>query len=169
MSEDQVQQKIEDEKEIVKSLEKFEEKQKEVKERIEQKSIEEEPVYEQVDKMIKEGQKKSEIKESLAISSSSPIKAEEDNIKEVENILAEGLDEVFMQLPPSKQSEFKLLGEQTAKQINTLLTQTKVKINKIIELIKKWLALIPGINKFFLEQEAKIKADEIMKIKGKFK
>jgi len=33
-------------------------------------------------------------------------------------------------------------------------------------LIKKWLLLIPGVNKYFLEQEAKIKADEIVKMKN---
>jgi len=28
-----------------------------------------------------------------------------------------------------------------------------------------WLKLIPGVNKFFLEQEAKIKTDEVLKLK----
>ena len=36
---------------------------------------------------------------------------------------------------------------------------------KIIDVIKKWLSIIPGINKFFLEQEAKIKTDKIMELK----
>ena len=33
---------------------------------------------------------------------------------------------------------------------------------KILKLIRSWLKLIPGVNKFFLEQEAKIKTDKIV-------
>jgi hypothetical protein len=47
------------------------------------------------------------------------------------------------------------------------LGQTKIKVNKIIDLIRRWLKLIPGINKFFLEQEVKIKADKIIRLKDK--
>ena len=68
-------------------------------------------------------------------------------------------------MPKSKQREFKGEGEKTAAKINQLMSKTKVNVKKIINLIKKWLSIIPGINSFFLEQEAKIKADEIFKIK----
>jgi len=68
----------------------------------------------------------------------------------------------------SEQKAFKLKGEETVTKINELLSHTKVKVNKIIALIRDWLKLIPGINKFFLEQETKIKADKIIKIKNKF-
>ncbi|MBU0722222.1 hypothetical protein KKA93_02070 [Patescibacteria group bacterium] len=86
--------------------------------------------------------------------------------KQVESILAEDLAEIYLSLAPSKRLEFKIKGEQTANKINQLLTKTKINISKIIKLIKKWLSLIPGMNKYFLEQEAKIKADEIVKIKN---
>lgn len=85
--------------------------------------------------------------------------------KQVEKILQDDLEEVYINLPPNKQKEFKTVGEQTANEINNLLEKAKVKIKKIINLIKKWLSIIPGVNKFFLEQEAKIKTDEIMKLK----
>jgi hypothetical protein len=86
----------------------------------------------------------------------------------IDEILSSGLNEVFLQMNTAQQQEFKQRGEETVTKINGLLSQTKVKITKIIDLIKNWLKLIPGINKFFLEQEAKIKADKIMKIKDKF-
>jgi hypothetical protein len=86
----------------------------------------------------------------------------------IDNILAEGLSEVFLKMKPAEQQKFKKQGEETAAKINLLLSQTKIKVNKIIELIKRWLSIIPGINKFFLEQEAKIKTDKIIKIKDKF-
>ncbi len=86
----------------------------------------------------------------------------------IDSILAEGLNEVFLKMNPKQQSEFKKKGEETVAKINELLGQTKVKVNKIIDLIRSWLKLIPGVNKFFLEQEVKIKADRIIKIKDKF-
>ncbi len=87
--------------------------------------------------------------------------------KEIEKVLEEDLEEIYIKMPPDKQREFKLAGEETVQKINSLLGSAKFKIKKIINLIKKWLSIIPGINKFFLEQEAKIKADEIIKIKNK--
>ncbi len=85
--------------------------------------------------------------------------------KKIENILSKDIEEIYLNMPANKQWEFKRAGEQTAKDINGLLEKTKVKVNKVIGLIKKWLSIIPGVNKFFLEQESKIKADEIIKIK----
>ena len=85
--------------------------------------------------------------------------------KKIESVLSQGLQDIYLNLEPAKRQEFKKAGEETAKKINQLLTKAKVNIGDIINLIKKWLSLIPGLNKYFLEQEAKIKADEIMKIK----
>jgi len=86
--------------------------------------------------------------------------------KQIENVLAKGLTEVYLNLAPAQRQEFKRAGEATARKINQLLLQTKINIGKIIKLIKKWLLLIPGVNKYFLEQAAKIKADEIVKMKN---
>ncbi len=91
--------------------------------------------------------------------------AEKKRQKQIEKILEADLEQIYLNLSPARQKEFKIKGEQTASQINKLLSQVKVKVKKIINLIKKWLALIPGVNKFFLEQEAKIKADELLKLK----
>ena len=86
---------------------------------------------------------------------------------QVENILAEDLADIYLGLTPQKRQEFKIAGEEIAGKISRLLAKTKVNISEIIKLIKKWLALIPGMNKYFLEQEAKLKADEIVKMKDK--
>jgi len=84
---------------------------------------------------------------------------------EVDNILSAGLGETFLNLAPDKQKLFKEEGEKTVKKINILLDAAKVNVNKIITLIRRWLSIIPGVNRFFLDQEAKIKADQIIKIK----
>lgn len=86
-------------------------------------------------------------------------------IQAIENILEEDLGDVYFSLTPQKQQEFKKAGEETAIKISILVQKTKVKAKKIISLIRDWLLLIPGVNKFFLEQEAKIKADKIIELK----
>jgi hypothetical protein len=85
--------------------------------------------------------------------------------QEIDNILSEGLHDVFLKMKADRQKEFKRTGEDTAVKIAVMMDKGKLKVNKVIELIKKWLKLIPGINRFFLEQEAKIKADKIMRLK----
>lgn len=83
----------------------------------------------------------------------------------IDKILSEGLNDIFLGMPPAKQKEFQVKGEETVKKISVLLSETKIQVNKIIDLIKKWLKIIPGVNKFFVEQETKLKVDKIMNIK----
>ena len=86
----------------------------------------------------------------------------------LDSILSEGLAETFLAMPPAQQKIFKEEGEKTVKKINILLDAAKINIGKIAGLVRKWLSIIPGINRFFLDQEAKIKTDKIIKIKNKF-
>lgn len=81
---------------------------------------------------------------------------------EVEGVLAEDLEDLYTKLPPAKQQEFKLKGEEVAKDIRTMIDEGKVKAKKVVQWIKDWLKMIPGVNKFFLEQEAKIKTDKVL-------
>ena len=46
-----------------------------------------------------------------------------------------------------------------------LLGQVKVKIDQIVSVIRRWLMIIPGVNKFFIEQESKIKAQKLLLLK----
>ena len=87
--------------------------------------------------------------------------------QEIDAFLSDGLSETFLAMSPDKQKIFKEEGEKTAKKINILLDATKINLNKIVDLIRRWLSLITGVNRFFLDQEAKIKADKIIKIKNK--
>jgi len=86
--------------------------------------------------------------------------------KEIEDIMSQDVRDMYMQMTPDKQKEFKVKGEETAKEINNMLDRAKFEVGKIIELLKRWLLIIPGVNKFFIEQEAKIKADEIIRLKN---
>ena len=93
------------------------------------------------------------------------IAGREQQTRKIEHVLQDGLKEMYLDMPDSKKQKFKYEGEKTAVKINQLINKTKINIKKIISLIKKWLLIIPGVNNFFIEQEAKIKADEIVKIK----
>jgi len=83
-------------------------------------------------------------------------------IEQLEEILSAGLDDIYQDLQPAAKQIFKVKGEQAAYKIQLLLQGAKVKINEILEIIRGWLLVIPGVNRFFLEQEAKIKTDKII-------
>jgi len=87
-------------------------------------------------------------------------------IRQIENILSDGLEEAYLSMGSSEKRQFKEKGEETARQVQQLLEATKVKVKKIVTLISEWLKLIPGINGYFLEQEAKIKTDRLLKLGG---
>lgn len=82
--------------------------------------------------------------------------------RKIEGILSRGLADLYHRLPPEDKLKFKQKGEETASLIWKAVSRPKVRIRKIIDLIKKWLQTIPGVNRFFLEQMAKIKADQIV-------
>lgn len=85
---------------------------------------------------------------------------------EVEKVMEEGLKDAFKELTPIQRQEFKIKGEETAYKIRDLLRATHVKVKKIVKLIIEWLKMLPGVNRFFIEQEAKIKTDKIIALKN---
>lgn len=87
---------------------------------------------------------------------------------QIEHIMEDGLKDAFLSMTPVQQQEFKIKGEETAILIRESLQSTKVKVKKIIFLLVDWLRLIPGINVFFVEQEAKIKADKLIALRYHF-
>lgn len=92
-----------------------------------------------------------------------PAPAQKDKItQEIEGVLSEDLNDLFLALTPEKRTAFKIAGEETALKIRNMMKSGKVKAKKILDLIQEWLRIVPGVNKFFLEQEAKIKTDKLM-------
>ena len=84
--------------------------------------------------------------------------------KEIETVLTENIAEMYKQLPQDKKSLFKQKGEEIANQISGMIRGGLLEIKKILKMIREWLLIIPGVNKFFLEQEAKIKTSKIQVI-----
>lgn len=85
-------------------------------------------------------------------------------VESIEQVLSEDLTDAFLSLSPEKQAIFKAKGEETAGAIQKLLVNAHANAKKIFSLIRAWLKLLPGVNRFFLEQEAKIKTDKIIRL-----
>lgn len=96
---------------------------------------------------------------------SAPTPAKDPLVARIETILEEDLAEVYFKMTPAEQAAFKKKGEETTTKIQLLLGKASVKAKEILRLIADWLRFIPGVNRFFLEQEAKIKTDKIMRLK----
>ena len=87
--------------------------------------------------------------------------------QKIEKILEENVGDAYSRLSPIAKQEFKLKGEKVADKISILLKSTHIKVKKIFQLILEWLRFLPGVNHFFLEQEAKIKTDRIIALHKK--
>lgn len=97
--------------------------------------------------------------------SARPVAAPKDpTVAAVENVLEEGLGETYLAMRPALQRKFKERGERVAKEIAGMIASLKVNAGKILKLVAGWLKMIPGVNRFFLVQEAKLKTDRLVKI-----
>ncbi|MCX6780446.1 MAG: hypothetical protein NT034_04720 [Candidatus Magasanikbacteria bacterium] len=85
-------------------------------------------------------------------------------VLKIEKILENGLADQYVTLSPIAKQEFKIKGEETAIKIKELLQDTHIKVKKILQLIIEWMKILPGLNRFFLEQEAKIKTDSLVEL-----
>ena len=81
---------------------------------------------------------------------------------DVENLLADDLTDLFLSLPDEKKWAFKQKGEETASKIKNMIQGGKLRVKTVFDLIREWLKMVPGVSKYFLEQEAKIKADKVL-------
>ena len=86
-------------------------------------------------------------------------------LQDIEGVLEEDLLVLYRALSQSQRKQFKSTGERTARNIETLLKKATVTIVEVIRLIRSWLRLLPGVNIFFIEKEAKIKAERILMLK----
>ena len=86
--------------------------------------------------------------------------------QDIEDILAEDLKELYASLSPQQKLHFRKEGEKTAARIEILLKSVRIKISEILKLIRAWLSILPGVNKYFLEKEVKIKTEHILELKN---
>lgn len=101
---------------------------------------------------------------ALPQSRPTPVPMNDPIQKEVELVMSENIAEIYKQLPADRKTQFKQKGEEVAAKITAMIKGGLLQIKKILHMIRDWLHIIPGVNKFFLEQEAKIKTDKIQEI-----
>ncbi|MBU1629885.1 hypothetical protein KKD88_02295 [Patescibacteria group bacterium] len=80
----------------------------------------------------------------------------------IEKIMENDLGGLYAELPENAKPLFRKKGEEAAEEISGMVRNFKLKVSRILRLMRDWLLTIPKINRFFLEQEAKIKTDEIV-------
>lgn len=84
--------------------------------------------------------------------------------KKLEHLLEDDLKDVYKTMPPDARKRFREKGEVTIRSILTMMRSAHIQIKKVLGLIADWLKIIPGVSAFFIEKEAKIKAEAIMKL-----
>ncbi len=83
-------------------------------------------------------------------------------LKSVEDILADGLQELYRALPEDRKRVFKQKGEAIANTITDLVMRGAARVKEVWGMLRDWLGALPGINTYFIEQEIKIKTDRVM-------
>jgi len=127
----------------------------------------EKSVEQAIEKRMEEDEKKSVMEAPSKSSTSTPIvmPIKDEITKKVEKILEEDLSETYFKMTPEAKKQFKEEGEKVASRIRELLDMTKYIAFEVVKLITDWLKFIPGANKYFVEQSAKIKTDKILRLK----
>lgn len=85
-------------------------------------------------------------------------------VERVEKVLEEGLGDFVAEMPEAAKERFTKKGKEVAEEIAGMVRKFRVTVKKTLKLIRDWLLTIPGVNKFFLEQESKIKTDRILEL-----
>ena len=119
----------------------------------------------QKDTFLEEGEEGASGVYANTITGTEPVKSErmqDDILIEVEKILEEDLGELVSNMNAKDREKFEKKGLEVSGQIAQMVRTFKLKMEKVVILIREWLQAIPGVNKYFLEQEAKIKSDKIM-------
>lgn len=87
----------------------------------------------------------------------------------IESVLSHDMAQMYADLPKDIKPIFKARGEEVAIKIQEMIASAEVIARKVLRLIRDWLGLVPNINKYYLEQESKIKTDKIMELANKHK
>jgi len=90
------------------------------------------------------------------------VPAKEKIVADLEGVLEEDLKELFLSLDKSKQQQFKQKGEEIVAWLRVQVATNKLVERQLLDQIHTWLKIVPDVNRFFLEQIAKIKTDKIL-------
>ncbi len=129
---------------------------------VEQESLGREGEDSGVENVPEEEQAPVTVPVATTISEAPVVLAKDEILKGVEDILSKGIADLYKNLAEDRKPKFRAKGEEVAHKIREMIAKGKIKVHAVLKMIKEWLHSIPGINRFFLEQEAKIKTDLII-------
>lgn len=136
---------------------------KEQKEAVPEKKVEQEKAPETTSDQAVAPEVAGETPSAAPLPAEPVVVAQKDpELSAIENILSEDLTDIFLALPENQRLTFKQKGEEVAIKVKELVDKGKTTISKVLDLIRDWFRIIPGVNKFFLEQETKKKARKLM-------
>lgn len=84
--------------------------------------------------------------------------------QDVQKILEDNLEEAIVTMPEEAKQRFLQKGKEIGSIVADMVRRYKVEVKRVLSLLKDWLTTIPGVSRFFLEQEAKIKTDRILEL-----
>lgn len=102
---------------------------------------------------------------AASVPATAPVEApvrKDQAMKDVEHVLEEGLEETYRKMTSQQQEKFRREGERAAGALAEMVRRAKVRAREALDLITRWLRGIPGVNSFYLAQEAKLKTDKII-------
>ncbi|MCE9586351.1 hypothetical protein K8R04_03475 [Candidatus Uhrbacteria bacterium] len=101
---------------------------------------------------------------AVPVAEAAPAVPADEVMIEVEKIMEDGLGDYVESMPEDARQRFLAKGRDVSTQIAVMVRELKVEIRRVVSLISDWLLTIPGVNRYFLEQEAKIKTDRIISL-----
>lgn len=116
---------------------------------------------EQGTEQLQPAQEKSPVPTRSSAVSQATVQTKDEVTLEVEKVLEEGLGDFYASLPPNGKVIFRKKGEEASSEIAKMVNNLQLNFKRALQLIRDWLLTVPKVNKFFLEQEAKIKVDKI--------
>ena len=98
----------------------------------------------------------------VAVPDVASIAAKDEELVSIENELSSGLENLYAALPEDRKALFRQQGEELAVKAQTLMREARLKIGELVRLILSWLKVLPGVSSFFAEQQAVIKAQNLL-------
>lgn len=99
---------------------------------------------------------------TVAATNAYPAASKDETTVNVERVMEEGLGQTYSKLSEKDKIRFKQEGERVVREVSGMIRSLKVQADRVLKLIRKWLSIIPGVNKWFMAQEAKIKTDRLV-------
>lgn len=93
-------------------------------------------------------------------------------LEHIEGLLSENLEELYLALPAETKIKFKTEGEKISQEIIRIMYNAKLheedRFQKVHDTIREWLFILSqslqNLNEFFIENEAKIKTEKIIRL-----